>query len=55
VNYAEAICDRHQLDSVFRIIYNRLAKVRTLIVTAIILAIAWASNKNMFALGILAW
>ncbi len=33
----------------------RLAKVGTLIVTAIILAIALASNKNMFALGVFAW
>ena len=33
----------------------RLVKVGTLIVTAIILAIALASNKNMFALGVFAW
>ena len=32
-----------------------LVKVGTLIVTAIILAIALASNKNMFALGVFAW
>lgn len=32
-----------------------LVKVCTLIVTAIILAIALASNKNMFALGVFAW
>ncbi|MEM7762387.1 MAG: sodium/proline symporter, partial [Cyanobacteria bacterium P01_A01_bin.40] len=30
-------------------------KVGTLIVTAIILAIALTSNKNMFALGVFAW
>lgn len=34
--------------------YN-LAKVGTLIVTAIIVAIALGSNKNMFALGVFAW
>lgn len=34
--------------------YN-LAKVGTLIVTAIIVAIALVSNKNMFALGVFAW
>ena len=33
----------------------KLVKVGTLIITAIILAIALASNKNMFALGIFAW
>ena len=33
----------------------KLVKVGTLIVTAIILAIALASNKNMFALGVFAW
>ena len=33
----------------------RLVKVGTLIVTAIILAIALSSNKNMFALGVFAW
>ena len=33
----------------------KLAKVGTLIVTAIILVIALASNKNMFALGVFAW
>ena len=33
----------------------KLIKVGTLIVTAIILAIALASNKNMFALGVFAW
>lgn len=33
----------------------KLVKVGTLIVTAIIVAIALASNKNMFALGIFAW
>ena len=33
----------------------RLVKVGTLIVTAIILTIALASNKNMFALGVFAW
>jgi sodium/proline symporter len=33
----------------------RLVKVGTLIVTAIILAIALASDKNMFALGVFAW
>ena len=33
----------------------RLVKVGTLIVTAIILAIALTSNKNMFALGVFAW
>ncbi|MBP0005652.1 MAG: sodium/proline symporter [Cyanobacteria bacterium SBC] len=33
----------------------RLAKIGTLVVTAIILAIALASDKNMFALGIFAW
>ena len=32
-----------------------LVKVGTLIVTAIIIAIALGSNKNMFALGIFAW
>jgi len=34
--------------------YNR-AKVGTLVVTAIVLAIALASDKNMFALGVFAW
>ena len=33
----------------------RLVKIGTLIVTAIVLAIALASNKNMFALGVFAW
>jgi sodium/proline symporter len=33
----------------------RLVKVGTLIVTAIILAIALSSDKNMFALGVFAW
>ena len=33
----------------------RLVKVGTLIVTSIVLAIALASNKNMFALGVFAW
>lgn len=33
----------------------KLVKVGTLIVTAIILAIALGSNKNMFALGVFAW
>ena len=33
----------------------RLAKVGTLIVTAIILAIALASNQNMYALVVFAW
>ena len=33
----------------------KLVKIGTLIITAIILAIALASNKNMFALGIFAW
>ncbi|MDY6937116.1 MAG: sodium/proline symporter [Cyanobacteriota bacterium] len=33
----------------------RRAKLGTLIVTAIILAIALTSNKNMFALGVFAW
>ena len=33
----------------------KLVKVGTLLVTAIILAIALASNKNMFALGVFAW
>ena len=33
----------------------KLVKVGTLIITAIILAIALASDKNMFALGIFAW
>ncbi|MEM9507350.1 MAG: sodium/proline symporter [Cyanobacteria bacterium P01_E01_bin.35] len=33
----------------------KLIKVGTLIVTAIILAIALTSNKNMFALGVFAW
>ena len=33
----------------------KLVKVGTLIVTAIVLAIALASNKNMFALGVFAW
>ena len=33
----------------------KLVKVGTLIVTAIILAIALTSNKNMFALGVFAW
>ena len=33
----------------------KLVKAGTLIVTAIILAIALASNKNMFALGVFAW
>ena len=33
----------------------KLIKIGTLIVTAIILAIALASNKNMFALGVFAW
>ena len=33
----------------------KLVKVGTLIVTAIILAIALASNKNVFALGVFAW
>ncbi|WP_036484757.1 sodium/proline symporter [Myxosarcina sp. GI1] len=33
----------------------KLVKVGTLIVTAIIVAIALTSNKNMFALGVFAW
>ena len=33
----------------------KLVKIGTLIVTAIVLAIALASNKNMFALGVFAW
>ena len=33
----------------------RLVKIGTLTVTAIILAIALTSNKNMFALGVFAW
>ncbi|MDY6784137.1 MAG: sodium/proline symporter [Cyanobacteriota bacterium] len=33
----------------------KLAKIGTLIVTAIILGIALASDKNMFALGVFAW
>ena len=33
----------------------KLVKIGTLIVTAIILVIALASNKNMFALGVFAW
>ncbi len=33
----------------------RLVKIGTLIVTTIVLAIALASNKNMFALGVFAW
>ncbi|MDY7012318.1 MAG: sodium/proline symporter [Cyanobacteriota bacterium] len=33
----------------------KLVKVGTLIVTAIVLAIALGSNKNMFALGVFAW
>ena len=33
----------------------RLVKIGTLIVTAIVLAIALGSNKNMFALGVFAW
>ncbi|MDJ0536716.1 MAG: sodium/proline symporter [Xenococcaceae cyanobacterium MO_207.B15] len=33
----------------------KLVKVGTLIVTAIIMAIALTSNKNMFALGVFAW
>ena len=33
----------------------KLVKIGTLIVTAIILAIALTSNKNMFALGVFAW
>ncbi|MEM8832176.1 MAG: sodium/proline symporter [Cyanobacteria bacterium P01_G01_bin.19] len=33
----------------------KLVKIGTLIVTAIVLAIALGSNKNMFALGVFAW
>ena len=33
----------------------RLVKIGTLIVTAIVMAIALTSNKNMFALGVFAW
>ena len=33
----------------------RLVKIGTLVVTAVILAIALTSNKNMFALGVFAW
>ncbi|MGV2827197.1 sodium/proline symporter [Myxosarcina sp. GI1(2024)] len=50
-------CSAALTQDLFPVMSNsyKLVKVGTLIVTGIIVAIALASNKNMFALGIFAW